>query len=128
MRKIILLLLIYSALPILTNAQTERVMQSKWVKIMEDESSGNYFEAQIDFHKFYTSYQKKKVKSKEESNNASPGEEHIEGPVELLIASYLKWCIGIKAFVQPDGSIMPIEQRMAIINQARKSNANNSVH
>ena len=112
--------------PLVSKAQTEKLRQSKWIKIMENETTGNYFEADNDFQKFYASYLEKKSTTKEEQNNTAPGEDHLESPVELFIASYLKWSIGIKPFVLPDGSIMPIEQRMIIINEARKNNASNS--
>ena len=126
MRTVIILLLIYSMSPLVSKAQTEKLRQSKWIKIMENETTGNYFEADNDFQKFYASYLEKKSTTKEEQNNAATGEDHLESPVELFIASYLKWSIGIKPFVLPDGSIMPIEQRMIIINEARKNNASNS--
>ena len=121
MKKIILILLIYSASPLFSHAQNQKILQSKWVKIMQHESSGNFIEADNDFQKFYTSYLKKKIKSKEESNGASPGEAHLETQEELMIAGYLKWSLGIKPFVRTDGTIMSIEERMAIINEARKN-------
>ena len=121
MRKIILLLLIYSSAPLLVHAQSQKLLQSKWIKIMQNETGANYFEADKDFEKFYTSYLKKQIKSKEENNNASPGEAHMESVEDLLIASYQKWSTGIKPFVRADGTIMPIEQRIAVINDTRKN-------
>ncbi|MEP7255822.1 MAG: hypothetical protein ABI666_08585 [Ferruginibacter sp.] len=119
MKKTILVLLISTAAPLLIKAQVQKILQSKWVKIMQNDSLGNYIEAEKDFQKFYTAYLKKEAKELKERSNA--GEAHLESQEELLIAGYIKWSVAIKPFVRYDGSIMPIDERMVIINDANKN-------
>jgi hypothetical protein len=119
MKKNILLLLISAVAPLLIKAQVQKILQSKWVKIMQNDSLGNYIEAEKDFQKFYTAYLKKEAKELKERGNA--GEAHLESQEELLIAGYIKWSVAIKPFVKADGSIMPIQERIEIINEANKN-------
>ena len=100
----------------------QRVQKSKWVKIMSDDSSYNFLEAQKEFQSFYSDYLKERNKEqlRRERSKASPGEEHLESPVELLVADYLKWSIAIKPFVRADGSIIPLSGRLAIIRDTKK--------
>ncbi len=100
-----------------------KVQRSVWVKIMSNDSSYNYLEAQKEFQNFYTGYlkEKKKEERRKERNKASAEEDHLESPIELLVASYLRWAITIKPYVHADGSIIPLTKRLEII-QASKIN------
>ena len=107
------------------NAQQipQKVQRSKWVRIMSNDSSYNFLEAQKEFQSFYTEYLKEQHKEqvKRERNRSSSGEDHIESPVELLVADYLRWSITIKPFVRADGTIIPLSSRLAIINSSKKN-------
>ena len=90
---------------------------------MSNDSSYNFLEAQKEFQSFYTEYLKEQHKEqvKRERNRSSSGEDHIESPVELLVADYLRWSITIKPFVRADGTIIPLSSRLAIINSSKKN-------
>ena len=107
------------------NAQqvSQRVKRSKWVKIMDNDSSYNYLEAQKEFQVFYTEYLKEKNKEqiRRERSGSSSAEEHLENPTELLVAEYLKWSITIKPFVRANGTIIPLSGRLAIINDNKRN-------
>ena len=119
MRKLILLCIILFSFS-QSKAQSQKVLNSKWVKIMQDESSASFLEAENDFKKYYASYLKKKIRSKDERHAESPGEEHLESPEEKLIARYQRWAMVMRPFVNADGSLKPIEERVAIMNAARQ--------
>lgn len=106
------------------NAQQipQKVQRSKWVKIMANDSSYNFLEAQKEFEAFYKDYLKEmnKEQKRRERNGSSPEEEHMESPVELLVADYLKWSITIKPFVRADGTIIPLSARLVIINENKR--------
>ena len=102
----------------------QKVRESTWARISANDTTVNFFDAQKDFEKFYTKYLKEK--NREELHRArrepaSPQEEHLDGPEELLVSNYIKWSIAIKPFVNADGTIIPLEKRLAIIRQARQS-------
>ncbi|MEO7310510.1 MAG: hypothetical protein ABIX01_08940 [Chitinophagaceae bacterium] len=118
-RRLLFLVLLVFAGTKLIHAQDipAKVKQAKWVTIMNADSLYNYFEAEADFQKFYAGYLKEKKKEerrRERSNAASPQEEHLESPVELLVADYVKWTVQIQPFVRADGSIMPLAERLVI--------------
>lgn len=126
MKKLLCLLLIAGTLSISsTHAQDlpSKLKQAKWVRIMTDDSTYNYLEAEAEFQKFYAAFQKEKIKEakKRERSKSSAAEEHLETPMDLLVADYLKWCAKMQAFVLADGRIMPLAQRLAIINEVRNT-------
>ena len=102
----------------------QKVQRSKWVKIMTNDSVYNYLEAQKEFQAFYTGYVKEKNREqiRRERNKSSSEEEHLESPVELLVAEYLKWSVTIKPFVRADGTIIPLSERLVIINDDKIKN------
>ncbi len=102
---------------------SQKVQRSTWVKIMSNDSSYNYLEAQKEFQSFYTGFlkEKKKEERRKERNKASAEEEHLESPSELLVANYLRWAITIKPYVNADGSIIPISKRLEIINSSKRN-------
>ena len=120
MTKIICLLLITSVFSLAGKAQQENLRQSKWVKIMQNDATGNFLEAEMEFRKFYEAYRMQQIKKPDEENNASPVEAHLESQEDLWVASYLKWSMAVRPFVRADGTIIPIEQRIALINETRK--------
>ena len=101
----------------------QKVQRSKWVKIMANDSAYNYFEAQKEFQSYYAEYLKEKKREalRKQRNNASAEEEHLESLTELLVADFLKWSARIKPFVNADGSIMPLADRLAIINKYKRN-------
>lgn len=102
---------------------SQKVQRSAWVKIMSNDSSYNYLEAQKEFQIFYTDFlkEKKKEERRKERNKASAEEEHLESPAELLVANYLRWAITIKPYVNADGSIIPLSKRLEIINSTKRN-------
>jgi hypothetical protein len=94
--------------------------EEKWIQIMSNDSSVNYFEAEASFQKFYTAFRaKENARQNKAGEDAKEEEEHAKSPEEYFIAGYLKWSIAIKPFVLPDGRIMPVGQRLLLIQQAR---------
>ena len=107
------------------NAQQipQKVLRSKWVKIMVNDSSYNYLEAQKEFLSFYSGFLKEERKEqlKKQRNKSSAEEVHLESPLELLVADYLRWSVMIKPFVKADGTIMALTERLAIINNSKRN-------
>ena len=108
------------------NAQQipQKVQRSTWVKIMSNDSAYNYLEAQKEFQNFYKEYlneKKRELKRQQRNKTASEAEVHLESPTELLVADFLKWTIMIKPFVRADGSILPLKERLAIINEYKRN-------
>lgn len=111
-----------------THAQEipQKLKQAKWVKIMSNDSTYNFFEAEAEFQKYHASYlkEKKREESRKTVNPSHAEEEHMKSPLELMISKYLDWSVTIKPFVLSDGKILPLSSRLQIINDARnKQNA-----
>jgi hypothetical protein len=122
MKRCILMALMVVSFAIQTQAQQlpKSLREEKWVQIMANDSAMNFFEAEAAFKKFHTGWlAKEKAERAEEASNPA-GEEQRRGPEEYLIAAYLKWSLAMKPFVLSDGKLMPLTQRLAIIQQARK--------
>ncbi|MEP7165676.1 MAG: hypothetical protein ABI741_13335 [Ferruginibacter sp.] len=101
---------------------SQKILRSKWVKIMSNDSSYNYLEAEKEFEGFYTDFlAEKKKEQRKQRNRSSAGEDHMESPAELLVAQYLRWSIAIRPFVKADGSIMSLSDRLAIINNNKRN-------
>ncbi len=103
----------------------QKIQKSKWVQIMSNDSSYNYFEAREEFKKYYTQFLKEKKKEEvklERKKSSSSEEQHLENPTELLVANYLRWSIAIKPFVKADGTIIPLTTRLDIINSVKNKN------
>lgn len=91
---------------------------------MSNDSAYNYLEAQKEFQNFYKEYlneKKRELKRQQRNKTASEAEVHLESPTELLVADFLKWTIMIKPFVRADGSIIPLKERLAIINEYKRN-------
>lgn len=125
MKKIIFPILLTLIFSYQLNAQqiTQKVQKSTWVKIMSNDSSYNYLEAQKEFQSFYKDFlkEKKREERRKERNKASAEEEHLESPAELLVANYLRWVITIKPYVNADGTIIPLSKRLEIINKNKRN-------
>jgi hypothetical protein len=122
MTKFILIILVAMAFSAQVQAQQlpKTLKEEKWVQIMANDSAANYFEAEAAFQKFYTTWQAKEKAEKAREANDPAEEEQRKGPEEYCITAYVKWSGMIKPFVLPDGRIMPMSQRLAIIQEARK--------
>lgn len=118
-----ILLLSICSLPLNAQQVSQKVQRSTWVKIMSNDSSYNFLEAQKEFQHFYTDFlnEKKKEERRKERNKVSAEEDHLESPAELLVAQYLRWAITIKPYVKADGSIMPLSKRLEIIQTANRN-------
>jgi hypothetical protein len=124
MKKIVLFVLAVSLFFVSMHAQNipNKLKQARWVKIMSNDSSYNYLEAEAEFQKYYNSYQKEKRKeeSRRTVNPSHAEEEHKLSPQEYLISKYQEWSVTIKPFVRKDGSIIPLSARLKIIQDAKK--------
>jgi hypothetical protein len=124
MKKSLLLVLLLFMLSARVHAQNipAKLKQAKWVKIMSNDSSYNYLEAEAEFQKYYNSYLKEKRKEERRRtvNPSHAEEEHKLSPQELLISKYQEWSVTIKPFVRRDGSIIPLTGRLKIIQDAKK--------
>lgn len=100
----------------------QKLQNATWVKIMSDESAYNFLDAEKEFQIFFAAFQKERKKeiTRKERNKSSAEEQHRESITELLIADYLQWSTAIRPFVNADGSIKPVAERLAIIDKARK--------
>lgn len=126
MKKNGLFLLSFLLFGLFTQAQivSQKVRESTWARISANDTTVNYFVAQKDFEKFYSKYLKEKNREelrRARRQPASPQEEHLDSPEELLVSNYIKWSMAIKPFVNADGTIIPLEKRLAIIRQTRQS-------
>ncbi len=122
MRKFILIILLAISFSVQVQAQQlpKALQGEKWVQAMANDSAANYFEAEAAFQKFYTAWQAKEKAERAREANSPAEEEQRKGPEEYCISAFLKWSVMIKPFVLPDGRIMPMSQRLAIIQEARK--------
>jgi hypothetical protein len=94
----------------------------KWIRAMSNDSSANFFEAEASFRKFYTAWQEKikeRDQKEEKVNNPGLEEEHMKEPEDFFISRYRQWSMLIKPFVLANGHIMPVNQRLSIIQEAR---------
>lgn len=89
---------------------------------MSDETTYNFLDAEKEFQVFFAAFQKERKKeiTRKERNRSSAEEQHRETVTELLVSEYLQWSTAIRPFVNADGSIKPVAERLAIINKTRK--------
>lgn len=122
MSKFIVITLLVMAFALPTQAQQlpKSLREEKWVQIMANDSAVNFFEAEAAFKKFHTRWMAKERAERGAEAENPAGEEHKKGPEEYLVAAYLKWSLTMKPYVLPDGKLMPLQQRLAIIQEARK--------
>ena len=101
---------------------SQKLQNATWVKIMSDETTYNFLDAEKEFQVFFAAFQKERKKeiTRKERNRSSAEEQHRETVTELLVSEYLQWSTAIRPFVNADGSIKPVAERLAIINKARK--------
>jgi hypothetical protein len=125
MKKIfILYMLLFAAQAAYTQQIPNKLVQAKWVKIMNADSVFNFFEAEAEFEKFNISYEKAKAKAERKrakNNVANEQEAHLESIEELYINPYIIWRENIKPFVLESGAILSITARLAIINSVRNN-------
>ena len=92
---------------------------------MHNDTTVNYFEAHRDFVNYLREYRKQQAEtqSKEpadaKSEEQHPQEQHLKSPEEAAIMDFQRWSKSIKPFVPPNGKIMTVEQRMAILNKGK---------
>lgn len=100
----------------------QKLQGATWVKIMGDESAYNFLAAEKEFQVFFANFQKERKKeiTRRERNRSSAEEQHLETATELLVSKFLQWSTAIRPFVNKDGSIKPVGERLAIINKSRK--------
>lgn len=129
MNKHWLLILLILACSLQLNAQqvSQKIQRATWYKIMSNDSSYNYLDAQKEFQGFYKEYQaeQKKEQRRRERNRSTAEESHLESLTELLVADFLRWSVAIKPFVLADGSILPLSKRLAIINENKTPKTGN---
>lgn len=101
---------------------SQKLQNATWVKIMSDETTYNFLDAEKEFQVFFAAFQKERKKeiTRKERNRSSAEEQHRETVTELLVSEYLQWSTAIRPFVNADGSIKPVAERLAIISKARK--------
>ncbi len=104
-----------------------RLKNQSWVRIMQNDTSINFFKAQKDYSKFRLVHEKEETRresarKKQELNNSDrlPNETHLEDPEESMMKAYEKWAMSMKPFVNSDGYIMPIEKRLDLIRMNTK--------
>ena len=108
------------------SAQVKNKFQNEsWVRIMQNDTSVNYFTARKDFAKFVAEYRKKEAKSQHTEKVVTKGEEHpheshLKDPESAAILQFQRWSRSVQPFVTSDGKIMPVEQRMALVNKGKK--------
>jgi len=94
-----------------------------WVRIMQNDTSINYFTAQRDYERFRTQWQETE-RTAEPSDKIeeprSPGEPRLEDPVEFTMQSYEAWQRSMQPFVTDDGKVMSIEKRLELVQGRRK--------
>lgn len=104
----------------------DKLKSQSWMKIMQDEASVNFFTAQKDYSKFKKAYIKDEAKKearekKKQLKHPTPNESHLENPEESLMMAYEKWARSMKPFVTKDGSVMPLDERLKMV-QKKKTN------
>lgn len=121
------MMFLFCSFQLMAQQVPQKIQRAKWYRIMSNDSSYNYLEAQKEFQGFYKEYlaEQKKEQRRRVRNRSSAEENHLESLTELLVADFLKWSIAIKPFVLEDGTIMPLSKRMSIINEAKKPAGSN---
>jgi len=125
MLKYIILLLVTLSVYSASAQDIDKIKNESWVRIMQNDSTVNFFKAQKDFAKFRAQHNKEAAKEEAErrkevaNGERKPNEPHLEDPEEAIMAAYQKWARSIKPFVTADGKIMPLEQRLAITQKGR---------
>jgi hypothetical protein len=125
MRSFLLILFIISFSVICVKSQDlSRIKNESWVRIMQNDTSVNYFKAKKDYSKFRKAYKKHEAKEekKRKKEMAEKGEHftyesHLENPEEMVMMRYEQWARSMKPFVTSDGKVMSIEERMKIVNR-----------
>jgi hypothetical protein len=103
----------------------EELKKSTWMRMMlTNDTTLNYFEAKKDFAKFVAQHKREEAlqrANEKAANNTErkPNEEHLESPEDAAIMAFKQWSKAIKPFVMANGKIMPVEQRLAVINKGK---------
>lgn len=100
----------------------------KWVDMMYD-SNVNYFEAKKEFQEFWKDRGEPEEKDEKEKEKRSLAKRIMksdkaieEENTELLLPykRFRKWLVDMEPYVQPDGSILSIEEQKQIWENSRK--------
>jgi hypothetical protein len=126
MNKIALTLIFLLTCTFFAGAQTADNFKSEtWYRIMHNDTTVSYFTARRDFVNYLREYQKRETAAQSTTQDSKPGaeqhaqEEHLKSPEEAAIMDFKLWSKSIKPFVTPDGKIMTVEQRMALMNKGK---------
>jgi len=122
-----MILLLACSLQLSAQQVPQKIQRATWYRIMSNDSSYNYLDAQKEFQGFYKEYlaEQRKEQRRRERNKATAEESHLESLTELLVADFLKWSIAIKPFVLADGTILPLSRRLAIVTETKKNSSGN---
>jgi hypothetical protein len=97
-----------------------KLKNQSWMKIMQNDTSVNFFKAQKDYSKFKKAYKKEEARKEERERrnqlkHSRPNEPHLENPEENIMMAYENWERSMKPFVTKDGKVMPVEQRLKMV-------------
>lgn len=102
-----------------------KLKNQSWMKIMQNDTSINFFKAKKDYVKFKKVYKKQEAKQearekKDIPKHSPPNEEHLESPEASLMMAYEKWERSMRPFVTKDGKVMPVEQRLKMVQNKKQ--------
>ena len=103
----------------------DKLANESWVRIMHNDTSVNYFIAKKDFAKFVAEHKKQEAEERKSEHESArvgeehPKEEHLRSPEDMMIQAFQQWAKSVRAFVTADGKVMPVEQRVAVVNKGR---------
>ena len=125
MRRSIIILIFFSVCCLVATAQKhDNLKNATWIRIMQGDTTVNYFTAKKDFAKFAAQHRKKeaqeeKERQSEKNTTRVPNEEHLRDPEENAIMAFERWSKSMRPFVKANGKVMSIDERMAAINRQK---------
>lgn len=124
MKKNAVSVILFCVCTLALHAQQADLKNATWIRIMQNDTSVNYFVAKKDFAKFVSEYHRKELKEKQKEQDVvnteeHRHEEHLKNPLWAAIMAFNQWSKNIRPFVSSDGKIMPIEQRMNLVNRGK---------
>ena len=103
--------------------EKDNLKKATWVRIMQNDITINYFTAQKDFSKFMAKHRKEEARKMKALKKAGqqPDEAHLEDEDEPLITAFVRWTQSVKPYVTKDGKILPVAQRVQIMNGSKRN-------
>src|SRR5262245_48063670 len=106
MFRFVISIFIFNFIIIHTDGQDfSRLKNQSWIRIMENDTSVNYFKAQKDYAKFRKAHLKEEAKEEKRRKKllAKNGEHfinepHLENPEEAAMMRYERWARSMKPF------------------------------